>query len=159
MVEKKFEFKVLDIRRTAKVTEGGKRMKVRAVVVAGDLNGRVGIGIEKGEDIADAVMKARKAAEKNSIEVPIIEGTIPFVIKEKFKTTEVLLKPARKGKGLVAGGSVRAVLALAGYSDISAKILKATKNSLVNTLATFKALEKLKKIYEKKLKNDSGSSN
>lgn len=162
MEEKKFEFKVLEIKRTAKVTKGGKRMKVRAVVVAGNLNGKVGIGIEKGEDIADAIMKARKSAEKNSIDVPIVEGTLPFEIKEKFKVTTVLLKPAKKGKGLVAGGPVRAVLSLAGYSDASAKILGVTKNPLINALAVFNALKKLKKIYEKKLKlleKNASSSN
>lgn len=152
MDEKKFEFKVLELKRTAKVTEGGKRLKVRAVVVAGDLNGKVGIGVEKGNDIAEAVMKARRSAEKKAIEVPIVNGTLPFEIKAKIKSTEILLKPAKKGTGLVAGSVVRAILALAGYSDVSAKILGVTKNPLVNALATFKALEELKKIYEKKLK-------
>lgn len=161
MDEKKIEFKVLEVKRTAKVTKGGKRIKVGAVVVAGDLNGRVGIGIEKGNDIAEAIMKAKKSAEKKLIDVPIINGTLPFEIQTKFKSTTVLLKPAKKGKGLIAGGSVRIVLSLAGYSDMSAKILGVTKNPLINALATLKALEKLKKIYEKKIKllNHANSSN
>ena len=130
-------------------------MKVRAVVVVGNYQGKVGVGIAKGADIADAVMKARKLAEKNVISVPIIDGTVPYEIKAKFKSTEVLLKPAKKGRGLIAGSSVRTVLQLAGYTDVVAKILGVTKNPLVNTIAAIKALEK----YRLKIKNDSSSSN
>ncbi len=169
-MEEKFEYKVIEVKRTAKVTEGGKRMRVRAVVIAGNLNGKVGVGIEKGLDIADAVMKARKNAEKTAFEVPIVKGTVPYEVKGKVGATEVLLKPAKKGRGLIAGGTVRTVLALAGYTDVVSKILGVTKNPLINTLACLKALEKFKN-YEKKAKlkekvislvkkkNDSSSSN
>jgi len=159
-MEEKFEFKVIEVKRVAKATEGGKRIKVRAVVAAGNSKGKIGIGITKGNDIADAVMKARKFAEKNAIDVPIVNGTIPFEIENKFSATKVLLKPAKPGKGLVAGSSVRIVLSLAGYTDISSKILGVTKNPLVNAVATIKTLEKLQKIYKKKLKlKDASSSN
>lgn len=151
MAEEKFEYKVIEVKRVAKVTEGGKRIKARAVVVVGNLNGKVGVGIAKGLDIADAVMKARKQAEKNAIEVPIIDGTLPYEVRHKEKSTEVLLKPAKKGRGLIAGGSVRTVLSLAGYTDAVGKILGVTKNPLINTLATIKALEKFKN-YQNKLK-------
>ena len=151
-MEDKFDFKVIEVKRVAKTTEGGKRLKVRAVVVVGNLKGKVGIGIAKGDDIADAVTKARKIAEKNVINVPIVNGTIPFEIEYKFSATKILLKPAKSGRGLISGGNLRTVLSLAGYTDISAKILGVTKNPLVNSLATVKALEKLYKIYEKKLK-------
>jgi len=157
-MEEKFDFKVIEVKRVAKATEGGKRLKIRAVVVVGNLKGKVGFGVAKGDDIADAVMKARRLAEKNAIDVPIVNGTIPFEIENKFSATKILLRPAKPGKGLVAGGSVRAVLALAGYTDISAKILGVTKNPLVNALATIKTLEKLQKIYEKKLKLKNASS-
>ncbi len=155
MSEEKFDYRVIEIKRVAKVTEGGKRMKVRAVVVVGNYQGKVGVGIAKGADIADAVMKARKLAEKNVISVPIIDGTVPYEIKAKFKASEVLLKPTKKGRGLIAGSSVRTVLQLAGYTDVVAKILGVTKNPLVNTIAAIKALEK----YRLKIKNDSSSSN
>lgn len=147
----KFDFKVIEVKRVAKAVEGGKKISVRAVVVVGNLNGKVGIGIGKGEDISIAVEKARKLGEKNSIEVPIVNGTIPFEIKQKYGATVILLKPAKKGRGLVAGNVVRSVLSLAGYTDVSAKILGVTKNPLVNSLATLKALEKLKNIYDKKI--------
>ncbi len=171
MTKEKFEYKVIEVKRVAKVTEGGKRIRIRAVVIAGNLNGKVGVGVEKGLDIADAVMKAKKQAEKNAIEVPLVEGTIPYEVKGKVGAAEVLLKPAKKGRGLIAGGPVRAVLALAGYTDVVAKILGVTKNPLVNTLACLKALEKFKNYQNKlrlkeklislakKKKDDSNSSN
>lgn len=151
MKEEKFDYRVIEIKRVAKVTEGGKRMKIRAVVVVGDYRGKVGVAIAKGQDATEAVMKARRLAEKNAFSVPIIEGTLPYEVRAKLGASEVLLKPTKKGRGLIAGGSVRTVLALAGYKDAVAKILGVTKNPLVNTLATLKALEKYKD-YEKKLK-------
>ena len=149
---KKFEFKVIELKRVAKAIEGGKRIKVRAVVVVGDLQGKVGIAVEKGDDISIAVEKARRSAEKNAITVPIVDGTIPFDIQYKFGASKILLKPANKGRGLIAGNVVRNILSLAGYTDVSAKILGVTKNPLVNALATIKALEKLDKIYKRKIK-------
>jgi small subunit ribosomal protein S5 len=157
-MEEKFEFRVIEVKRVAKAVEGGKRIKVRAVAIAGNLNGKVGIGIGKGNDLADAAEKARRLAEKNAIEVPIIDGTLPYEFSYKFGATKILLKPAKKGKSLVAGGAVRIVLSLAGYTDVSAKILGVTKNPLVNALATVKALEKLNKSYQQKLKLKNASS-
>jgi small subunit ribosomal protein S5 len=157
-MEEKFEFKVIEVKRVAKVTEGGKRMKIRAVVVVGNLNGKVGVAVAKGDDIQDAIMKAKRLAEKDAISVPINNGTVPFEIKTKFGATKILIKPAKPGRGVIAGGSVRTVLTLAGYTDVSAKILGVTKNPLINTLATIKALKELKKNYEKKLKLKNASS-
>lgn len=151
-MEEKFDFKVVDLRRVAKVTEGGKRIRVRATVIVGNKNGKVGFATEKGLDVQDAVMKARKKAEKNVVEVPIIEGTVPFEVSAKFGAAEVLIKPNKKGRGLIAGSILRDVLSLAGYTDVSSKILGVTKNPLINLVATFKALEKLKKNYELKQK-------
>ncbi len=166
MEEKKFDFRVIELKRVAKVTEGGKTMRVRAVVVVGDYQGQVGVAVAKGQDTADAVAKARRLAEKNSFQVPIVEGTVPYEVKAKYGATEILIKPAKKGRGLIAGGSVRTLLSLAGYTNAVAKILGVTKNPLVNTLVAFKALEKYKN-YEKKLKlkeklltkKDANSSN
>ncbi|MCS7200586.1 MAG: 30S ribosomal protein S5 [Patescibacteria group bacterium] len=151
MEEEKFESKVIEVKRVAKAYEGGKRIKVRAVVVAGNLKGKVGVGIAKGLDIADAIEKAKRLAEKNSIEVPIVDGTVPYEVRAKFASAVVLLKPTKKGRGLIAGSSVRTVLSLAGYSDVTTKILGATKNPLVNTLATLKALSSLAQSYQKKI--------
>lgn len=151
-MEEKLEFRVIDIRRVAKVTSGGKTMKIRAAVVVGNLKDKVGLGIAKGLDIPDAILKARKKAEKNLIRIPIVEGSVPYEVKEKFAASKILIKPAKKGRGIVAGNVVRTILTLAGYTDVSAKILGVTKNSLVNALAVFKALEKLNKSYNRKLK-------
>ena len=151
MEKENFDYRVIEIKRVAKVTEGGKRLKIRALVVIGNYQGKVGYAVAKGEDATDAVMKARKLAEKNILEVPIIEGTVPYEVKAKLGATEVFLKPAKKGRGLIAGSSVRTVLNLAGYTDVVAKILGVTKNPLVNTLCTFKALE-MYKSFEKKLR-------
>lgn len=148
--EQKIDYKVVEIRRVAKVTEGGKRLKIRAVVVVGNHQGRVGIGIAKGDDFSDAVSKAKKAAEKNMISVPIINGTVPYSVKAKIGAAEILIKPAKSGKGLVAGSAARNVLALAGYKDVSAKILGVTKNVLLNTFVTLKALSQYQDYDKKK---------
>lgn len=152
MIKENFQYEIIDLARTAKVTEGGKRLKIRAAVVIGDLNGKIGFGVGKGQDKSDAFQKAIFQAQKNLINVPIVNGTLPFEVRAKFKSSEVLLKPAKPGKGLIAGGPVRKVLFLAGYKDATAKILGVTKNNFTNALATIKALEKLANIYENKLK-------
>lgn len=151
-MEEKLDFKVVEVKRVAKVTEGGKRIKVRAVVVVGDYEGRVGVGIAKGLDFADAIEKGRKLAEKNIIEVPIVNGTLPYEVKAKYGAAEILLKPAKSGRGLVAGGVVRTLLSLAGYSNVVSKITGVTKNPLLNILVSLKALEKLRSSYSLKEK-------
>jgi len=154
-MEEKLEFKVIEIKRVAKAVEGGKRIKVRAVVVVGNLKGKVGIAIEKGFDVAEAILKAKNSAEKNLIEVPIVDGTVPYEITYKFSATKILLKPAKRGRGLVAGGSIRIVLSLAGYTDVVSKVLGVTKNQSVNALSAIKALESLNKSYQRKTKLQS----
>jgi len=136
--------KVLDIRRVARVVAGGKRFSFRATVVVGNKAGRVGVGVAKGQDVSGAVEKAVNQAKKNLVEVPIIEGTIPHEIAAKYSSAEVLLKPAKRGKGIIAGGAVRIVLVLAGLRDVTAKILGRTPNKLTNAMATLEALKKLK---------------
>jgi small subunit ribosomal protein S5 len=153
MAEKSgYEQIVIDLARVAKVTEGGKTLRIRAVVVIGNKNGEVGLGIGKGYDTSEAIRKAVNEAMKNLIKVPIVNGTVPFEVEAKYKSAKVLIKPAKPGKGLIAGSVVRSVLYLAGYTDVSSKILGVTKNNLVNALVTIKALEKLSKTYENKLK-------
>lgn len=146
MRQKKSEFqdKVLEIRRVTRVVAGGKRFSFRATVVVGDLKGRVGIGVAKGLDVSSAVQKARRQAEKSVITVSLKDRrTIPYDVDAKYSAARVRLKPARPGNGLIAGGSSRAVLELAGVKDISAKILGRTTNKLTNAMATLKALESI----------------
>lgn len=139
-----FESKLLDLARVTRVSAGGRRFRFRAVVIVGDKNGKVGVGVTKGVDVAQAVEKATRLAKKNLIEVPIVKETIPFEVLAKFGAAKVLLKPQRKGRGLVAGGTVRVICNLAGIRNISSKVLGRTSNKLNNALATIKALKKLK---------------
>jgi len=143
--EEKFESKVLEIRRVTKVTAGGKQLRFRAAVVVGNKNGKVGFGVAKGQDVAQAVEKAQKRAMKNLIEVPIINDTIPHEVIAKFGAAKVLLRPQRQGRGLVAGGTVRVICQLAGIKNISSKLLGATRNKINNARATIKALSQLKR--------------
>jgi len=138
-----FESKLLSLDRVVRVTAGGKQMRFRAVVVVGDQKNRVGVGVAKGLDVAQAVEKSTKVAKKNLIVVPIIKGTIPHEVKAKFGAAVVLLRPQRSGRGLVAGGTVRVICTLAGIQNISSKILGGTRNKLNNARATILALQQL----------------
>ena len=152
-VRDEFESKLLDLARVTRVTAGGKRLRFRAVVVVGNKQGKVGIGVSKGLDVAQAVEKAVRLAKKDLIEVPIKGETIPYEVYAKFGAAKVILKPQRKGRGLVAGGVVRVICTLVGIKNISSKILGRTGNKLNNAQATIKAFKKLKlrnPISEKK---------
>ena len=143
--KEEFETKLLDLARVTRVAAGGKRFRFRALVAVGDRNGKVGVGIAKGKDTAQAIEKATRKAKKNLIEVPIINDTIPYQVEAKFGPARVLLRPQRRGRGLVAGGTVRVICDLAGIKNISSKILARTTNKLNNAKATIEALSKLKK--------------
>ena len=139
-----YESNLLALDRVVRVTAGGKQLRFRAVVVVGDQNGKVGIGVAKGLDVAQAVEKATKRAKKDVIIVPIKNGTVPYEVTAKFGSARVLLRPQRPGRGLVAGGTVRVICSLAGIKNISSKILGGTRNKLNNARATMKALTELR---------------
>ncbi len=139
--DKEFEEKVLEVSRVARVVAGGKRFRFRAAVVIGDRKGRVGFGLGKGADVAQAVAKAVHQAQKHLLAVPIVKGTIPRAVKVKYSSAVVYLKPAPAGRGINAGGVVRVVSELAGIKDIIGKILSRSGNKINNTRATLKALE------------------
>lgn len=144
-VKKKEEFdeQVVDLRRVARVMAGGKRFRFRATLIIGDRKGRVGVGMGKGLDVAQSVGKAKNDAKKNVITIKLDKTTIPHEVQAKFSAANVILKPAKEGNGLVAGGAVRTVLSLAGIKDITAKVLGRTPNKVTNALATIEALKKL----------------
>lgn len=142
--QKKSEFdeKVLDIRRVTRVVAGGKRFRFRATVVVGDKKGRIGVGLAKGVDVAQAVEKSKRDALKNLVTIKLKDNrTILYEVEAKYSAARVRLKPAKAGHGLIAGGACRVVLELAGVKDISAKILGRTSNKLTNALATMEALK------------------
>ncbi len=145
-----FESKLLDLARVTRVAAGGKRFRFRATIIVGDKMGKVGVGVAKGLDVSRAVEKATRLAKKHLITVPITNDTIPHEVYAKFGAAEVLLKPQLRGRGLVAGGTVRIVCSLAGIKNISSKILGRTGNKLNNALATLEALKQLQKTENKK---------
>lgn len=148
---REFDQQIVDLARVTRVTKGGKQLSFRATLVIGDKKGRVGYGTEKGGDVQIAIEKALKKAKKNLITVPIVNETIPHRVLSKFKAAEVLIKPAPKGSGIIAGSAVRTVLELAGIPNASAKMVGKTNNKITNVKATFKALTSfLPKSVEKK---------
>jgi len=139
-----FEQKLLDIRRTARMSAGGRRFSFRALVIIGNKQGRVGVGLARGADVTIAVEKAVNQAKKVLIDVPINENkSIPKMVEAKFGAAKVMLKPADKGRGIIAGGSVRVICHLAGIENVVSKIIGRTANKLNNAQATIEALKKL----------------
>ncbi len=149
--DSEFDSKLLDLGRIAHMKAGGRRFRFRAIVIIGNKMGKVGLGVAKGSDVAHAVEKATRLAKKNLVSVPIVENTIPHETYAKFSSAKVLLRPQRKGRGVMAGGTVRVICNLAGIKNISSKILGRTSNKLNNAKATILALKKLK-VREKKNK-------
>lgn len=146
ITEKKDEFdsKLLDLGRVMRMTGGGRRFRFRAVVVVGDKKGKIGFGIAKGKDVSRAVEKATRLAKRNIIQIPIKNDTIPHPVEAKFGAARIMLKPQVRGRGLVAGGTVRIICVLAGIKNISSKKLGRTSNKINNAKATIKALSKLR---------------
>ncbi len=149
-----FESKLLDLARVVHVRAGGKQLRFRAVVVSGNKIGKIGVGVASGLDVAQALEKATYQSKKNLVKIPIVEDTIPHEVTAKFGPAKVLLKPQRKGRGLVAGGTVRIICQLSGIKNISSKNLGRTGNKLNIARATLKALKQLK-TKEPKIQNSS----
>lgn len=139
-----FEDRVIEVNRVSRTVKGGRRIRFRALVVVGDRNGKVGMGMGKSGEVSEAVSKASSRARKNIIDVPIINGTIPHEIIGTFGAAKVLLKPASDGTSVVAGGSVRVVAELAGISDLLAKSL-GSRSKINNIAATIVALNSFNK--------------
>ena len=149
--------KVVAINRVAKVVKGGRTFRFSAVVVVGDGNGRVGVGNGKAAEFPDAIKKAIDEAKKNLINVPIVGTTIPHEYFGRFGSAQVMLKPAAEGTGVIAGGSVRPVLELAGYKDIRTKVIGTNnpRNVVYATLEGLKSMSTVEQIAKKRGKKVS----
>jgi len=147
---KEFEEKVLHINRCSKVVKGGRKFSFSALILIGDLKGRIGFGFAKANEVSDAIKKGSEAAKKNIITFDMDGDTIPHEIEVNYDGARVLIKPAPDGTGVIAGGKVRAVFELAGIKNIVAKS-KGSSNPINQVRATFKALTMLRS-REKSLK-------
>lgn len=143
-----YDQKLLDLARVTRVVKGGRRFRFRATLVIGNRKGRVGVGVGKGADVSDAIKKAFDDAKKNMINVTFEKNTIPYDIFVKLGSAKILLKPASEGRGIVAGGAVRAVVDFAGIKDVVSKSL-GTANKLNVARATIEALKKLQESKNK----------
>jgi small subunit ribosomal protein S5 len=145
-----FEQKLLDLARVTRVVKGGRRFRFRATLVIGNRKGDVGVGVAKGSDVSDSIQKAFNDAKKNMIKVKIDKNTIPHGVSQKLGSARIIMKPASEGRGIIAGGAVRAVVDLAGIRDIVSKSL-GSSNKLNVARVTIAALASLKEPKVKEI--------
>ena len=141
--QREFDQKVVEVTRVTRVVAGGKRMRFRALVVIGDHKGKVGMGLKKGLDVAESVNKAINQAKKNMIKLPLVNETIPHEVNIKYKASKIMMRPARTGTGVIAGGAIRSVMDLAGVKNVVSKMM-GSSNKVNNIKAVFKAFESMK---------------
>lgn len=138
-----FDQKVVEVKRVTRVTAGGKRMRFRALVVIGDHKGKVGMGLRKGTDVSESVNKAVNQAKKNMITLPLVNETVPHEVTMKYNSASLLIRPAKAGTGVIAGGAVRQVFELAGVKNVVSKML-GSNNKVNNVKAVFAAFKSMK---------------
>lgn len=139
-VKKEFEEVLLEVGRVTKVTSGGRQLRFRAAVVIGDRKGRVGFGLGKAQEVSVAVEKAVNSAKRHLITVPLQNGTVPYQVATKFKSVKLMIHPAAEGTGIIAGGSARRILELAGCQNILSK-RHGGRNVITTAYATMEALK------------------
>lgn len=140
---------VIEINRVSKKTKGGNQMRFSALVVVGDRKGRVGVGHGRAPNVISAIRKAISYAQKRLVTIPVDTVTIPFQVRVKYGAAQVLLKPAREGSGIVAGGPLRALFQAAGIRDVVGKIL-GSDNKAANLYAALEAIKQLNTLVERR---------
>ncbi len=153
-----FDQKLLDLARVTRVVKGGRRFSFRATVVIGNRKGKVGVGVGKGTDVSNAIQKGFADAQKNLVEIKLVDGTIAHDIITKHGSAKVMLKPAAKGRGIIAGGAVRTVVELLGVKDIVSKSF-GTSNKLNVARATIVALEEIAVVQSAKSTSQKDTKN
>lgn len=151
--ETEFDERVVQVNRVSKKTAGGNKIGFSVLVVVGDKNGRVGVGLGKAPGVRDAITKGSAYAKKHLISVPMVGTTIPYEVYVKRGAAKVLLKPASRGTGVIAGGAVRAVVEAAGIRDILSKVL-GTSNQASNVYATLEALKTFVPVEKEQVKKE-----
>lgn len=146
--ERQLADKVVHIGRVTKVVKGGRIFKFTALVVVGDYNGNVGIGHGKAREVPDAIRKAMEDAKKNMVKIPVTKGSIPHAVIGKFGASEIIMKPAAPGTGIIAGGAVRSLFELAGIHNILAKSVRSRNpyNSLYAAMNGFENMRTLEQV-------------
>lgn len=153
--DKEFTEKLISLNRVAKVVKGGRRFSFSALVVVGDKNGRVGYGYGKANDVSEAIRKGVDRAKKEMITVPVKKQSVPHQVIGRFKSAEVLIKPAAPGTGIIAGGPVRAVMEVGGINDVLSKSM-GSQNPVNIVKAVFNGLESL--MDARKVAKDRGKT-
>ena len=148
-VPSEYTEEVVQVNRVSKKTKGGNKANFQVLAVVGNKKGKVGAGHGKAADVPSAIRKAVTAAKKHLIDIPMVNGTIPFGVNIKRGAAKVMLKPAPKGSGIIAGGAIRSVVSAAGIENISSKVL-GTNNKANNVYATIEALKLIAKLQEKR---------
>lgn len=151
-----FVEKIVYLNRVAKVVKGGRRFSFSALVVVGDGKGSVGYGLGKAQEVPEALRKATDQAKKNMLRVPLVEGTLPYEVLGRFGAGSVMLKPASKGTGIIAGGAVRAIMEAAGVTDVLAKAIGTSNphnvlRATVAGLASLRSADEVGALRGKKL--------
>ena len=150
--QKEFEEEVLQIDRVTRVVKGGRRLRFRCTVAIGDKKGRVGVGVGKASEVVTGIQKAVSRAKASLMQVPITKGdTIPHTVQVKYKAAEMLIMPASPGTGVIAGGSLRKILHLAGVKNVLSKNI-GSRNTLVTAQASMKALKALRPVKASQVK-------